>query len=117
MAIKSIITIGRSAKSDYHIDRESVSNEQALLIGSYENNYLLIDCNSLNGTRGPGQLGSNRIAHLTISGNEAVVFGDYECLVNDIITSSSGDGFVDNNNDFTQFRDPLDGSIKRKPRT
>jgi len=114
LAIKKIITIGRSGGSDYRVDSESVSNEHAMLIVSDRGKCLLIDCASTNGTRLPSQSGAESISQAEVKLDHVVFFGKHEHRIRDIVASRADAG--DSGDNFTRFRDPVDGSIKRKPR-
>jgi len=117
MAVKKIITIGRSDESDYRVDSESVSNEHAMLIVSDSEKCLLIDCGSTNGTRLPLQSGADRISQSEVSLDSSVFFGDHERRVDDIVASQRSDWPPKHRDDLTRFRDPVDGSIKKGPRS
>ena len=113
MTIKKIITIGRGGDSDCRINSESVSNSHAMVIESDKGKYLLIDCNSTNGTRLPSRSGSERISQTEVRLNDLVFFGDKEFKMHDIVNSADT---AASGKDLTRFRDPFDGSIKSKPR-
>ena len=116
MAIKKIITIGRSGGSDYRVDSESVSNEHAMLIVSDRGKCLLIDCASTNGTRLPSKSGAESISQAEVKLDHVVFFGKNEHRIRDIVSIRSNASAAESGDDFTRFRDPVDGSIKRKPR-
>ena len=112
MAIATIITIGRDPNSRYQINSGSVSSEHAMLLVSKSNELLLIDCSSTNGTRIPHRLGPERINQAEIFPEDIIFFGDEERKTSDIIShaiAKSGDNY-------TRYRDPMDGSIKKRPR-
>lgn len=117
MAVKNIITIGRSVESDYRVNSESVSNEHAMLKVSDSEKCLLIDCGSTNGTRLPLQSGADRISQSEVSLDSSVFFGDHEQRVGDIVASRRSVRPPTHRNEHTRFRDPVDGSIKKGPRS
>ena len=83
-----IIKIGRNPGSNFRINRDSVSNEQAMLIVSNKKKYLLIDCNSMNGTRLPLEMGDAKISQCMVLEKSVVLFGDYQCTIEDILRKS-----------------------------
>ena len=114
MTIKKIISIGRSELNDYHLKGDSVSNEHALLIESDNNKYLLVDCMSTNGTRILSVSGAPEIKQIEVFVETTLFFGDVERTVRDIVSRTNSQ--KNNRNNITQFRDPIDGSIRQRVR-
>ncbi len=85
MPCRAIIRIGRGAESDYHISSSTVSSDHALLVVGESGQHLLIDHESVNGTRVAGVDGGERIRQKMVSSHEEVFFGDVQCLVSDIL--------------------------------
>lgn len=117
MAVKKIIKIGRSDESDYRVNSESVSNEHAMLIVSDREKCLLIDFASTNGTWLSLRSGANRISQSEVSLDTSVFFGDQERRVGDIVASQESVRPPKHRDDHTRFRDPVNGSIKKGPRS
>lgn len=116
MAIKKIINIGRSVESDYRIDSEAISNEHAMLIISDREKFLLIDCGSTNGTRLLSQSGAESVTQTEVRAENIVFFGDEKLEIRAIVANSASSDYSNGGEDFTRFRDAVDGSIKSKPR-
>ena len=113
MGIQKIITIGRSGDSDRCVDGESVSNSHAMIIVAKGGKCLLIDCDSTNGTRLPARYGEKRISQCEVHMDDLMFFGDEKFSLRDILNKPKSAGARD---DFTRYRDPIDGSIKSRPR-
>ena len=116
MAIKNVLQIGRSRESHYIIKSESASNEHAMLIVSDTGKYLLIDCDSTNGTRVLSDISANKIKQMEVDLDNLVLFGDHECSIRNIDMVKNSADARERSSDYTQIRDPIDGSIKRTPR-
>jgi pSer/pThr/pTyr-binding forkhead associated (FHA) protein len=116
MAIKQIITIGRGSDQSYQLDRDSISVEHAMIIVSSKGKYLLVDCNSTNGTRLPLRSGAARVSQVEVNLDDMVLFGDEELQIRDLVNIGSVVQDTVSGSEFTLFRDPIDGSIKRKSR-
>ena len=116
MAIKKIINIGRSVESDYRIDSEAISNQHALLIISDRGKFLLVDCASTNGTRLLSQSGAESVTQTEVRAENIVFFGDEKREIRAIVANSASSYSLNAGEDFTRFRDAVDGSIKSKPR-
>ena len=85
MPCRQIISIGRRPGSGYQISSNTVSSDHALLVVGDSNRHLLIDHESVNGTRVGGVDGGERIRQKMVNGHEEVFFGDVQCQVNDIL--------------------------------
>lgn len=116
MAIKNVLQIGRSRESHYIIKSESASNEHAMLIVSDTGRYLLIDCDSTNGTRVLSDTSAKKIKQTEVYLDNLVMFGDHECSVRNIDIVKNSAASRERSSDYTQIRDPIDGSIRRTPR-
>jgi hypothetical protein len=116
MSVKDIIKIGRSSESNYRVDEDSVSNDHAILIISEGGKYLLIDCNSMNGTRLPNRSGGEKITQSKVDIDDLMFFGEHQCTVHDLLSSRKEVHAVVSNSEFTQVRDPVNGTIKKKLR-
>lgn len=116
MNIEKIITIGRSDNSQYQIKKDSVSSEHAMIICSKEKKYLLIDCDSTNGTWVPSLQGNQQISQSEVRIEDLVYFGDEEHLVSNILSYDKSAPTKQIGSELTRFRDPVDGSIKTGPR-
>ena len=112
MPLDRIITIGRDPNCTYQITSNSVSSEHAMLLVSKNNEYLLIDCSSTNGTRLPYRLGKARINQTEIFPEDVIFFGDEERKTSDVLSHARKQSV----NSYTRYRDPVDGSIKARPR-
>lgn len=86
MPCKKIISIGRDAGSDYRLDSTAVSSDHAILIVGEGSQHLLVDRDSMNGTRVAGVDGGSRIRQKMVSSHEEVFFGDVGCLISDILS-------------------------------
>ena len=85
MPCRRIISIGRRAGSDYQINSNTVSSDHALLVVGESSRHLLIDHESVNGTRVAGTDGGERIHQKMVNSQEEVFFGDVSCVVSDIL--------------------------------
>jgi pSer/pThr/pTyr-binding forkhead associated (FHA) protein len=116
MTIQKIINIGRSIKSDYRIDREVISNDHAMLIVSDKEKFLLIDCDSTNGTRLLSHSGADSVTQTEVQAGSIVFFGHEKREIRDIVENNTSSHSFSADEKFTRFRDAVDGSIKSKPR-
>ena len=116
MTIKQIATIGRGSDQSYQLDRDSISSEHAMIIESSKGTYLLVDCNSTNGTRLPLRSGAARVSQVEVNLDDLALFGEEERRIRDLINIGPAVDNLDAESGYTLFRDPIDGSIKRKSR-
>lgn len=86
MPCRRIISIGRDTGSDYRLDSTAASSDHALLIVGEGSQHLLIDHDSMNGTRVAGVDGGSRIRQRMVGSHEEVFFADVRCLVGDILS-------------------------------
>ena len=85
MSCKKIIAIGRADKNDLVLQSPAVSSEHALLLVGQDDQHLLVDRNSANGTRVAGVDDGARIKQKMVTELEEIFFGDVCLTVGEIV--------------------------------
>lgn len=85
MPCRKIIRIGRSHGNDFVVDSGAVSADHALLLLSHDGQHLLVDRNSMNGTRVSGGDGGSKIKQKIVTEVEEIFFGDVSRTVGEIV--------------------------------
>ena len=85
MPCKKIITIGRADRNDLVLHSAAVSSEHALLLVGQDDQHLLVDRDSANGTRVAGVDDGAKIRQKMVTEVEEIFFGDVSRTVGEIV--------------------------------